>query len=76
MEEDALKLVLDENNEPVAGQPYLAREAGLSRYERIVDYDVSAGDAFDIPAVFDARLQTGHPPRVTSNMAWELLAGP
>lgn len=46
MEEDTLKLVLDENNEPVAEQPYLAREAGLSRYERVVGYDFSAGDAY------------------------------
>ncbi|MEE4278957.1 MAG: DUF6607 family protein [Halieaceae bacterium] len=46
MEEDALKLVLDENNDPVADQPYLAREAGLSRYERLSDYDFSAGDAY------------------------------
>jgi len=46
MEEDALKLVLDDNNEPVSEQPYLAREAGLSRYERILNYDFSAGDAY------------------------------
>ena len=46
MEEDALKLVLDGNNAPVSEQPYLAREAGLSRYERIRDYDFSAGDAY------------------------------
>lgn len=46
MEEDALKLVLDENNEPASVRPYLAREAGLSRYERVLDYDFSAGDAY------------------------------
>jgi hypothetical protein len=46
MEEDTLKLVLDDNNEPVAEQPYLAREAGLSRYDRLRDYDFSAGDAY------------------------------
>jgi hypothetical protein len=46
MEEDTLKLVLDDNNEPVGDQPYLAREAGLSRYERVKDYDFSAGDAY------------------------------
>lgn len=45
-EEDALKLVLDEQNQPVAEGPYLAREAGLSRYERIKDYDFSAGDEY------------------------------
>ena len=45
-EEDALKLVLDENNRPSTSQPYLAREAGLSRYDRLLDYDFSAGDVY------------------------------
>ncbi len=45
-EEDALKLVLDADNQPDTEQPYLAREAGLSRYERISDYDFAAGDAY------------------------------
>ena len=45
-EEDALKLVLDENNRPSTAQPYLAREAGLSRYDRLLDYDFSAGDDY------------------------------
>ena len=45
-EEDALKLVLDAHNRPAAEQPYLAREAGLSRYDRVLDYDFSAGDLY------------------------------
>ena len=45
-EEDALKLVLDDRNNPRSEQPYLAREAGLSRYDRIVGYDFSAGDDY------------------------------
>ncbi len=45
-EEDALKLVLDERNNPRAEQPYLAREAGLSRYDRVAGYDFSAGDDY------------------------------
>ena len=45
-EEDALKLVLDDRNDPRSEQPYLAREAGLSRYDRIVGYDFSAGDDY------------------------------
>ena len=45
-EEDALKLVLDESNRPSRSQPYLAREAGLSRYDRVLDYDFSAGDDY------------------------------
>ena len=39
-------MVLDENNRPSASQPYLAREAGLSRYDRVLDYDFSAGDDY------------------------------
>ncbi len=45
-EEDTLKLVLADDNRPVADRPYLAREAGLSRYERLQNYDFSAGDAY------------------------------
>ena len=45
-EEDALKLVLDEYNRPSISQPFLAREAGLSRYDRVLDYDFSAGDDY------------------------------
>ncbi|WP_116367807.1 DUF6607 family protein [Parahaliea mediterranea] len=44
-EEDNLKLVLASPGEPAA-QPYLAREAGFNRYERIADHDFSAGDAY------------------------------
>ena len=39
-------MVLDENNRPSSSQPYLAREAGLSRYDRVLDYDFSAGDEY------------------------------
>ena len=46
MEEDALKLVLEDDGAPRAERPYLAREAGISRYERIVGYDFSAGDEY------------------------------
>ncbi|MEO1080706.1 MAG: DUF6607 family protein [Pseudomonadota bacterium] len=58
MEEDALKLVLDEGNEPAGALPYLAREAGLSRYERVLNYDFSAGDAYwEKTAPFWARVR-------------------
>ena len=46
MEEDALKMVMDEQGEPRDNDPFIAREAGISRYEHIVDYDFSAGDAY------------------------------
>lgn len=45
-DDDALKLVLDADGLPDGDMPYLAREAGISRYERIVDYDFAAGDAY------------------------------
>jgi len=45
-EEDNLKVVLNEQGAPAEGTPYLAREAGLNRYERIVGFDFSAGDAY------------------------------
>ena len=46
MEEDALKTVLNEDGTLRAEQPYLAREAGISRYQHIRDYDFSAGDEY------------------------------
>ncbi len=46
MEEDALKAVLDESGGVRETTPYLAREAGISRYEHIIGYDFSAGDDY------------------------------
>lgn len=40
------KVVLAVPGEPRAELPVLAREAGLNRYERIVDHDFSAGDEY------------------------------
>jgi hypothetical protein len=45
-EEENLKLVLDEQGQPAAETPYLARELGVARYEHIVDFDFSAGDRY------------------------------
>jgi hypothetical protein len=45
-EEENLKLVLDAQGQPAADTPYLARELGVARYERVVDFDFSAGDRY------------------------------
>ncbi|MFW6092674.1 MAG: DUF6607 family protein [Pseudomonadota bacterium] len=45
-EEDNLKVVLDAQGRPDAQTPYLAREAGLNRYQRISGYDFSPADAY------------------------------
>ncbi|MFV0276931.1 MAG: DUF6607 family protein [Parahaliea sp.] len=45
-EEDNLKMVLNGPGEPDAAQPYVAREAGFNRYQRISDFDFSAGDDY------------------------------
>ena len=42
-EENNLKLALNADGAPRAHLPYLAREYGVARYERIRDYDFSAG---------------------------------
>ncbi|HEX4985579.1 MAG TPA: DUF6607 family protein [Burkholderiales bacterium] len=42
-EENNLKLALDDSGRPREAMPYLAREYGVARYERIKDYDFSAG---------------------------------
>jgi hypothetical protein len=45
-EEDNLKAVLDANGNVDAEIPYLAREAGVNRYEHIDGFDFSAGDDY------------------------------
>ncbi|MGA0805937.1 MAG: DUF6607 family protein [Pseudohongiellaceae bacterium] len=45
-EEENYKLRLDAGGQPVADAPYLAKELGVNRYERIKDFDFSAGDAY------------------------------
>ena len=45
-EEENLKLVLDEQGQPVKGTAYLSKELGMARYERIIQHDFSAGDEY------------------------------
>jgi hypothetical protein len=45
-EEENYKVVLDSSGARVAEQPYLAKELGVNRYERIKDFDFAAGDAY------------------------------
>lgn len=45
-EENNLKLALDQGNKPRQILPFVAREYGVARYERIKDYDFSAGKAY------------------------------
>lgn len=45
-EEDNLKLKLSSAGEAVTKDAFVAREAGLNRYERIIEHDWTAGDAY------------------------------
>jgi len=45
-EEENLKVAIDADGARAGATPYLARELGVNRYERIVDFDWSAGDAY------------------------------
>jgi hypothetical protein len=45
-EEENLKVALDEDGRPVADAPYLARELGVNRYERIRGFDFSAREDY------------------------------
>lgn len=45
-EQDNLKLVLDKKGNKLTAGSYVAREAGLNRYERIVDHDFTAGSDY------------------------------
>ena len=57
-EENNLKLALEAAGKPRATLPYLAREYGLARYERIRNYDFSPGkDYFDKTEPFWAEVR-------------------
>jgi len=45
-EENNLKVALDAAGKPRAARPYLAREYGVARYERIKDYDFGPGERY------------------------------
>jgi hypothetical protein len=45
-EEENYKLKLSEQGKPAGDMPYLAKELGVNRYQRIKDFDFSAGDAY------------------------------
>lgn len=45
-EEENLKLVIDENGNAKEDIPYLSKELGLARYERIIEHDFSSGDDY------------------------------
>lgn len=45
-EEENYKLKLTELGKPAGDAPYLAKELGVNRYQRIKDFDFSAGDAY------------------------------
>lgn len=45
-EQDNLKLVLDDAGRPDSVAPYRAREIGVDRYDRVRDFDFSAGDRY------------------------------
>jgi len=45
-EQDNLKMVTDEHGKPDPVTPFLARETGVNRYDRITGFDFSAGDDY------------------------------
>jgi len=45
-EEENYKVKLDQAGNRIESMPYLAKEQGVNRYRRIVDFDFSAGDEY------------------------------
>lgn len=45
-EEENYKLVINETGKPASQAPYLAKELGIARYERIKDHDFTPGEAY------------------------------
>jgi hypothetical protein len=75
-EENNLKTVLDGAGAVRASQPYLGREYGVARYQRIRNYDFSTGDKYfqrtrafwkEVRAEWDKQATAG--PRFTMNAA-------
>ena len=59
-EENNLKLALAEDGRPRARLPYIAREYGVARYERIRGYDFGAGQRyFELTEPFWAEVRAG-----------------
>jgi hypothetical protein len=59
-EENNLKLVLDASGRPRGRMPYLAREYGVARYERIKDHDFEPGRRyFELTEPFWAQVRAG-----------------
>lgn len=45
-EEGNIKTVLDDQGNPAGNAPYLSKELGVARYERLKDFDFSEGDRY------------------------------
>jgi len=45
-EQDNIKLIVDKDGNPIGEDPYLAKETGLNRYERIEGADYAAGSEY------------------------------
>lgn len=45
-EEENYKVKLDQSGQRSENEPYVAKELGVNRYERIIDFDFSAGDDY------------------------------
>ena len=75
-EEENYKLVLDGVGNRAEHQPYLSKELGVNRYERIVDFDFSAGDRYweqtsvywaDVRAVWQSFFDRGSQLHINEN---------
>jgi hypothetical protein len=79
-EQDNLKLVLDSAGRPDSAAPYVAREAGVDRYDRILGFDFSAGDSAwkatapyweRVRAQWDGRLASPQPLKIAEKCGEE-----
>lgn len=84
-EENNLKVALNEGRKPRAAMPYLAREYGVARYERIRDYDFGPGQRYfertepfwaEVRAAWENIVQTHGGYTLKSQVDQGLLFGP
>ena len=74
-EEENYKVVLSDDDSLDDSRPYLAKELGVNRYERIVDFDFSAGDEYwQATNFYWSQVRHVWAQRITENPSSKILA--
>jgi hypothetical protein len=84
-EEHNYKLVLDEQDNVDIAVPFLAKEVGLARYQKIVQHDFSPGDEYwqkssqfcqDVSEIWAQKIQTSDGLVINNRVGGQLMFMP